>query len=146
MAMFRTIAGEKSQQIIDKIREEQTSFIDFIEASKENPPQLEKYLTKEQADKIISILAEKKVKEIVLSKKFNISTKASNGIVLIKSLIKESSNHVPSLEVSYVAAGKYLAKLKEKDLRIADQQLRKFLENLELLAKKSDCEFSEIKD
>jgi len=146
LAMFRTIIGEKAPGIIEKIKEEQTSFIDFIEASKENPSQLEKYLSKEQAQKILSIISEKKTKEIVISKKFTLSTKASNGIVLIKNIIKESSSHIPELEVSYIAAGKYLSKLKAKDPRLADQQLRKFLENLESSAKKNDCEFNESKD
>jgi translation initiation factor 2 alpha subunit (eIF-2alpha) len=146
MAMFRTIIGEKAQQIIEKIKEEQTSFIDFIEESKESPAKLEKYLTKEQANKIISILKEKKVKEIIISKKFSLSSKNSNGIVLVKEMIKSASKQIPELEVSYIAAGKYLAKLKAKEPKLADQQLRKFIENLETLAKKNDCEFNEEKD
>jgi translation initiation factor 2 alpha subunit (eIF-2alpha) len=148
LAMFRTIVGEKFLEIIEKIREEQTSFIDFIEESKEDIVKLEKYITKEQAEKIISILKEKKAKETTLNKKFSLSSKSSNGMIQVKKAISEASSEIPkeNFEVSYIAAGKYYAKIKSKDAKLGDQQLRKFLENLETFAKKNNCEFNEIKD
>jgi hypothetical protein len=36
--------------------------------------------------------------------------------------------------------------MKSKDARLGDQQLRKFIENLENFAKKNNCEFKEEKD
>src|SRR3989344_185929 len=50
--------------------------------------------------------------------------------------------HPQLVEVSYLAAGKYFIKIKTKDPRHADQQLRKMLENLETLSKKSGCIFN----
>ena len=148
MAMLRKMLGEKAEEIIAKIKEENESLLDLLESSKENSALIEKYLTKEQAQKIITVLNEKKARETVLSKKFSLSSKASNGINLVKKAIKDASSSagVENLEISYIAAGKYYAKLKAKDPKIADQQLRKFLENLETFAKKNNCEFKEEKD
>jgi translation initiation factor 2 alpha subunit (eIF-2alpha) len=147
MALLKTIVGEKSQEIIDSIKEKEVSLLDYLESSKENPAILEKYFSKEQAEKISSILKEKKAKEMVLSKRFSLSSKLSNGMTLIKNIIQEASKDVESgLEVSYIAAGKYMIKIKTKDPKSGDQQLRKILESVELSAKKSNCEFNEDKD
>lgn len=146
IALFRTIIGENSNQIIEKIRQENTSFIDIIEASKENISQLEKYISKEQAQKIISILKDKKIKDTALVKKFSLSSKASEGIVIIKKIVSQAVQDIPNVEVSYIAAGKYIIKIKAKDPKIGDQNLRRILETVENLAKKNNCDFNEIKD
>src|SRR3989344_419680 len=128
---------------VNEIKESE-DLVDFLESAKETPSKLDKYLSKEQAQKIISILSEKKIKETLISQKFSLSSKAQNGIVLIKNIIHEASKEIPRefLEVSYLAAGKYFIKIKTKDPRHADQQLRKMLENLETLSKKSGCIFN----
>lgn len=148
MAMFRKMLGEKAESIINKIKEEHDSFLEFLESSKENSKALEEYLSKEQAEKIISVLNEKKTREIILTKKFSLTSKSSNGMVQVKKAIMEASSEIPkeSFEVSYIAAGKYLSKMKSKDARLGDQQLRKFISNLETFAKKNNCEFKEEKD
>ena len=144
-AMLRTMLGEKGQAIIDKIKETE-DLVNFIESAKETPAKLEKFLNKEQAQKIIGILGEKKIKETIISKKFSLSSKSPNGINLVKNTIKEASKGIEGIEVSYIAAGKYLIKIKTKDPRISDQQLRKMIETLESLAKKNSCVFNEEKD
>jgi len=143
LAMLRTMLADKAEDIINKIKESE-DLVDFLESAKETPSKLDKYLSKEQAQKIISILSEKKIKETLISQKFSLSSKAQNGIVLIKNIIHEASKEIPRefLEVSYLAAGKYFIKIKTKDPRHADQQLRKMLENLETLSKKSGCIFN----
>lgn len=149
LAMLRTILGEEqSTKIVEKIKSEEKSLYDFFESARENNKLLEKYLNKEQTEKITSILKEKKTKEALISQRFSLSTKAANGIVLVKNIIKESSKEIPkeSLEVSYIAAGKYLIRIKTKDPKQAGQQLRKMLESIETLAKKQVCIFSEDKD
>jgi len=149
LAMLRTILGEEqSTKIVEKIKSEEKSLYDFFESARENNKLLEKYLNKEQTEKITSILKEKKTKEALISQRFSLSTKAANGIVLVKNIIKESSKDIPkeSLEVSYIAAGKYLIRIKTKDPKQAGQQLRKMLESIETLAKKQACIFTEDKD
>jgi translation initiation factor 2 alpha subunit (eIF-2alpha) len=146
-ALLKTILADKAQEIIQKIKQNENSLYELIENSKENPNLLEKYLAKEHAKKIISILKEKKVKEKLVSVKFSLSSKASDGILKIKNIIKESTKDIlkENFEVSYIAAGKYFIKMKSKDPKHADQQLRKIMQSIENLSKKQDCDFKEEK-
>jgi translation initiation factor 2 alpha subunit (eIF-2alpha) len=146
-AMIRTMLGEKGIEIISKIKETE-DLVEFIESSKETPSKLEKFLSKEQAQKIISTLGDKKIKEKEITKKFSLSSKDPKGIVLVKATIKEASKDIAKevLEISYTAAGKYRIVIKTKDPRVSDQQLRKMIENLETISKKNGCEFGEEKD
>ena len=148
-AMFKTILGEKeSEAAIKKIKEKEASIVEFLESSKNKPEMLEEYFSKENAQRIISIIKEKKVKEIVISKKFSLSSKASNGIVLIKNLISSALKEAgidSNSEISYLAAGKYLVKVKDKDLKQADNKIRKMFEILEKLSKKNSVIFNEEK-
>jgi len=146
-ALLRTIIGEKSAEVIEKIKQAESSIFDFIENAKENSKILEKYLSKEQVERITKILSGKKSKETTLSIKFSLSSKSPAGITLIKSIIKQASEGIDAqtLEVSYIAAGKYLIKLKTKDLKQGDNQLNKMKSTIETLAKKQGCVFQEEK-
>lgn len=142
LALFRTIVPEFEKKI-EKIKQEENSFYDLIEASKEDSKLLEKYISKEQAEKILKILSEKKNKETTVSKKFDLSSKAPDGIKKIVKIISESKE---DCEVSYLAAGKYLLKLKAQNAKQADQKLRAVLEKIEEQAKKQNCDFNQEKD
>lgn len=149
-AMFKTILGvQKAEEIIKEIKDRENSLANFLESIKDKPEILEEYLSKENSQKIISILKEKKIKEITLSKKFSLSSKASTGIILIKNLIssasKESGMEDNNSEISYIAAGKYMVKVKAKELKQADNKIKKMLEILEKLAKKNSIIFNEEK-
>lgn len=142
LALFRTIVPEFEKKI-EKIKQEENSFYDLIEASKEDSKLLEKYISKEQAEKILKILSEKKNKETTVSKKFDLSSKAPDGIKKVVKIISESKE---DCDVSYLAAGKYLLKLKAQNAKQADQKLRAVLERIEEKAKKQNCDFNQEKD
>jgi len=141
IALLKSIV-DKPEEIINKIREQEKSLFDFFESSKENPKILTKYFQKEQAERIAKILQEKNVREILVSKRFSLSNKESNGIAIVKMIVKEASKNI-NPEISYISAGKYLARLKSKDPKQAESQLKKMLINIETLAKKYSCEFKE---
>lgn len=145
-AMLKSNLGEKADQITQKIKEQENSLAEFLDSARENNKILEKYFSKEEIEKLSKILTEKKVKETILSKQFLLSTKAPNGIIRIKTILAESAKSVPGVEFTYLAAGKYLARIKAKDLKLADQQLTKMIDILETLAKKNECAFDVIKD
>lgn len=145
LALFRTVVPNFEEKI-NQIRSSESSFFDLIESAKENPKLLEKYITKEQSDKILKILGEKKLKETLVSKKFDLSSKNTDGIIRTKKIVLESTKDCKNCEVSYIAAGKYLLKLKAADAKQADQKLRQVLENIELQAKKQNCAFNQEKD
>jgi len=146
-ALLRTILGEKeSLETINNIKESYNSLVELLEAAKEKSDVLDKYFKPDQAQRILGILKEKKVKETEISQRFSLSSKASNGIIAVKNVINEALKEIPEKpEISYLAAGKYIIKMKTKDLKKADQQIRKFLEFLENFAKKNNCIFNEEK-
>ncbi len=149
-AMFRKILGEKiGEDLILKIKSSEPSLVDYIDSSKENPSILEKYLSKENVQKILSVLKDKKIKEKEVSQRFSILSKSSDGIVKIKNLIqtaqKEAGLNETNSEITYLAAGKYMIRSKAGDLKQADTKVRKMFEILEKLAKKNACVFNEEK-
>lgn len=146
-ALFKTVLGEEnSKKAIVEIKESEESLVDFVEASKENPKLLEKYIPKEPADKILKILSEKKSKEKIISKRFSLSSKSSDGIKKIKETIASSVKDCKNCEISYIAAGKYMIKLKALNPKLADQQLRQIMQAMENSAKKNSCIFEAEKD
>ena len=145
-AMMKTVMGEKeSQEAILKIKENETSLFDFIESSKENPKILEKYMPGENSERISTILREKKSKEAVISKRFSISSKSSDGMIKVRETIAKATEKCNDCEVSYIAAGKYMIKIKTKDPKHADQQLRMIMSALEEISRKNGCVFLEEK-
>jgi len=139
-AILKTILQAKSDEIIKKIRDSETSLLDFLENSKENPKVLEKYCTKEESDKILKILKEKseKTKEATISKNFSLSSKDSNGINIVKTIIHEASKGT-NCEFFYMAAGKYNIKLRSKNPKQADSIINQVLDKIEDLSKKKYC-------
>lgn len=140
-ALLKTLLPENYEKTIANIKEKEGSLFDLFENARENPSLLEKYLPKEASEKIAKVISEKKAKETTMSRKFSLSSKSSNGIVIVKNIIKESAKGI-SPEISYMAAGKYLIKLRTKDLKGADTQLNRMMQAIEALAKKNGCAFN----
>ena len=142
-ALIKSVLNEKAESIIDLISKKH-DVVEFIEESKSNPQILEEFIPKNQAEKIIEILKSKKEREVELKKAFNLSSKEGNGMIILKEIIKKSQESLKEIkaEVSYIAAGKYLLRIKEKDVKKAKQALQEFLLNIETFAKKEHVEFS----
>lgn len=139
-SLFKSVLGDKTDAIINKIKDTE-DLIDLIEESKEDINKLAKYISKADAEKIIKILKEKKAKEKIVGRKFQLSSKEPNGMVVIKALVSNAKGEVP-VEISYVAAGKYTIKIKSRDLRKADQQMTEILEKIEEASKEKNCLFA----
>jgi len=139
-AIIKTVLGpEKYEETIKEILKEYY-LIDFFEEIKKDAKLLDKYFEKESAEKIIKILDSKKEKLKEIRQIFRLSSKASNGIIIIKDIIKESCNN-SNCNISYLAAGKYSIALNGEDLKIINNRIVAVLEKIELLAKKQHCEF-----
>ena len=139
-AIIKTVSGkEESDKIIEKISEDYT-ILDFFNEIKQNPQILEKYFNKEAGEKIIKILESKKEKPKEIRQLFKLSTKASDGIKIVKSIIEESCNNT-KCSVSYLAAGKYSLNIIGDDFKIVKTEINQTLEKIEKSAKKQHCDF-----
>jgi len=141
-ALLKTVLKENAEKIIENIKKDNENLSDFLEEIKEDPKILEKYLQKKDSDKIIKILQEKKEKETTVSEEFSLSSKNPDGIKIVKDIIKKATKDYPDCDVSYLAAGKYLIKIKSRDPKKSDQQLTKIMEEIDNLASAEKCSFN----
>jgi len=139
--MFKSILGKNAESALKKISEKEESIVIFLEKIKKDKTLLTEYLSKEDAEKIIKVLEEKKIKEVSLLRKFSVTNKGQSGITVVKSLIAEATRGT-NADVSYIAAGKYLIKMKSTDAKKADNLLDNVLNNIEIASKKKVCSFS----
>ncbi|VVB78606.1 Translation initiation factor 2 subunit alpha [uncultured archaeon] len=138
-AVLKTVLGEdESKKLIEKILSENT-INDFFLNLEENKKFLENEITKEQFEKLMKIFESKKEKPKQIKQIFRLSNKSSNGMVIVKNILKESCQN--NCNISYLAAGKYSITLEGKDLKEIDNNIQTVLEKVEQLAKKEHCDF-----
>ncbi|MBR9704910.1 hypothetical protein GOV12_05845 [Candidatus Pacearchaeota archaeon] len=140
-AILKTVLGDnESKEVIEKIREDYT-ITELFNELKINPKLIEKYVKKQEAEKIIKILESKKEKPKEIKKIFKLSNKEEGGINTIKDIIKTSCNK-SQCNVSYISAGKYYIKISGEDIKKISTEISIVLENMEKQAKKTHSEFS----
>jgi len=139
-AVLKTVLGqEESEKVLIEITKEY-SLVDFFEKIKSEPKIINQFLNKELGDKIIKILDSKKDKLKEIKQFFILSSKAENGIIKIKEIIKNSCNN-SKCEISYIAAGKYRLEIKGEDFKKIRNEVNLIFENIEKQAKKQGCFF-----
>jgi translation initiation factor 2 alpha subunit (eIF-2alpha) len=131
-ATLKTISKD-SEKIIEKIKGK-TSLAEFFEQAKENPSVLDKLMSKEEASKLLKILKEKKEKEVIVKRRFSLSSQAEDGIQKIKKILPE--------QATYLAAGKFQITIKNSNYKEANTKLNNMLKDLEQKAKQENCTFS----
>jgi len=120
ISILKSVLKDKAEDITKKISM-QGSLYDFLQLCKLNPEKLEKFMTKEEATRVCKILKEKKEKKVEVKKEFFLSTNKENGISIIKKIL------LPYKNITYLAAGKYLIKVKAQDYKKANLELQKIL-------------------
>jgi translation initiation factor 2 subunit 1 len=123
------------EKIAKKIEEKITVFELFNQA-KENPSILDKYFKKEEAERILTILKERKEKEVFVKSNFKISSEASDGLMKIKEILKPYED-----KITYLAAGRYTIKITGKEYKKANSEMNKILDDLEKKAKALHIKF-----
>ena len=139
-AILKTVLGKESEKIIEKITKEQT-LSDFFEQIKQEPKLLEKYVKKQDSEKIIKILESKKEKPKEIKHIIKLSSKAPEGILKVKNIINQACKN-SRCNTSYIAAGKYNLRIQGPDFKQIKSEIHKVTESIEKQAKKENCEFS----
>jgi translation initiation factor 2 alpha subunit (eIF-2alpha) len=137
-SIIKSVAGEKTSEIIEKIKEIDTLY-NFIEDARENPETLDKFFNKEEAKKIQDILGAQKPKISILKKEISFTTTHPEGL----SLIKENLEKIKDAEIKYISAGKYSIKVEAEDMKTAGNKIKEIITELEKNAKKGDFELKE---
>lgn len=139
-AILKTVLGEEAEKIIENITSEYI-ILNFFEEIKKDPKLLEKFIKKEEAEKIIKILESKKEKPKEIRQIFQLSNKSPDGIIIVKDIIGNSCKG-EKCNVSYIAAGKYRLSLIGENFKSLKNEMNKILESVEKQSKKQYCEFS----
>ncbi len=139
-AILKTVLGkEESKKTIEEITKD-TPIFDFFENIKTDPKTLDKYVKKSESEKIIKILESKKEKPKQIKHIIKLSSKAENGIKIVKNII-QNANKDNQAEISYLAAGKYRLTLTGKDFKNLKTQSNQILQDIEKQAKSQKCDF-----
>ena len=134
--ILKSVLGEKSNEIIEKISKEEKIY-DFLQEAKENTKKLETLVGKENSQKILEIINIQKNKTIILKKEILLNSSKSNGLELIKKILGE----IKEIEISYISAGKYSLKAESTNPKDADNKLKEIISKIEKEAKKQDMNF-----
>jgi translation initiation factor 2 alpha subunit (eIF-2alpha) len=137
-SILKTVLKEKTKKILEEIKKEENIY-SFLENAKENPKELEKFVSKDECSKILEILNIQKQKTVFLKKEIILKSTKPNGLNLIKKILEKEKE----IEVTYLGSGKYSLKTEEKDLKKADNKLVKFIKEIEEYSKKEGIDFKE---
>jgi translation initiation factor 2 alpha subunit (eIF-2alpha) len=132
--ILKTILKEKADRAIEEITKKDNLY-DFLNASKENPKDLEKITGKEDSKKILEIIKRQKQKRISAKKDFFLTSDASDGVQLIKKILKVNA------EIKYLSAGKYSVNVDSDDIKSANNEVDRILKQIESSAKHEGMEF-----
>ena len=135
--ILKSILGDNSKQIIDKIKEKENLY-NFFEQVKKNPDFLEKLVGEANSKRIIQIISKEKTKKLIIKKEFSLTSAKPNGLELIKELLGD----IKDFEINYLSAGKFSVKTQSEDPKKEEKKLKIILENVEKMAKEKGMEFS----
>lgn len=135
IALLKNIV-KNADEIIKNIKKDELSIFFFITKAKENPQLLEKYFTKEEIEKLTTIIKEKEKKEIFVKSEFKLSSDLPNGLTKLKEILLPYKD-----KITYLAAGRYLLKVTASDYKKANFEMTKILEEIERKAKNFHLKF-----
>lgn len=138
---FKTILKSLSpnyESIIEKIKKDY-QLSDFLDQAKDNLKLVEKYLSKDQVERISKIWTEKDTKEKSAMKTIIIKSDSDSGILQIKETLSTKE-----AEIKYLGSSKFSVKVIAKDFKEANQKLDQIIKQIETKAKEKKL-FFEIK-
>jgi len=137
ISILKKILGDKTGEAIEKMRSEE-SLVNFFQSVKEDKKKLEKIVGKEEAGKILAILNVQKRKKMILKKDMSLKSDAPDGVERIKKIL----SGLESVDIKYIAGGKYSIKTESEDIKKADNKLREIVMIIEKRAKENKADFS----
>ncbi len=138
VSVLRGVLKENFEKTIAKISEKENVY-ELLQRAKENPKELEKFLDKKDAEKVVEILNSQKQKIKEIKKEIHLTTTKPEGMELIKEILE----NIKSAEIKYISAGRYSVKTQSTNPKLADNQLRDILSAIEKESKKKGVVFSQ---
>ncbi|MEA3248718.1 MAG: hypothetical protein U9Q73_03380 [Nanoarchaeota archaeon] len=134
---FKQILKENSEKITERIFENFTTLLEFIEATKDNEKLITQYIPKTDQESIKKLTEKKKI-NLELKQNIKIKCLENDGIKKIKEIFDIDNKN---LSITYISAGQFKLKLIVEDFKQGKKKLAEITEKLEEKAKKNNCEF-----
>jgi translation initiation factor 2 subunit 1 len=135
-SMLKPITVDKTQEIVEKIKEDNSDTYDIVEKIKENPYNFKKYFTSTQLEQLKKIAVEKSEKEKTAQAKISIKSDSESGILQIKESLESKD-----ADISYLGSGQFLIRTKAKDYKTANSELDKTIQTIKEKAKAKHIHF-----
>lgn len=137
ISILKSVLGNKSEELIKKISEENGIF-PFLEEARSDSSRLEELIGKENSKKVLEILNTQKKKKLTIKKEIRLTTTKSEGIKLIKKILE----NLKDVDIKYISAGRYTMEIESEDIKIADKKLKEAINTVEKDSKRWGVEFS----
>ena len=128
-----------SEKVIAAIKEKY-SLGDFFDEAKDNPSLLEKFMKKEEAQRLATLITEKEEREKTVKKIFILKTMAESGLEEIKKMLA-----IPEVVIHYLGSSQFSISAKGKDFKEAEHKIDTALMEIEKRAKDKKATF-ELKE
>lgn len=138
-AMINPICGDKTQKIIDKIKEEYDSAT-FADNVRTNPAILEKFVSSKEAEQLAKLFTEKKEKEKQVKTLVTLKTLSESGLTDIQHALD-----IPEAEIHYEGSSKFSIIVQDKDFKGANHKRDQVIEKIRDRTKKSKVQFEILK-
>jgi len=126
----------KFEETAKIIKEKEQSLYDFFEKARENPEVLKQYFSKEEAERLASIIKEKEKKEVFVKAEFKLSSDLPDGLTKLKEILLPYKENI-----SYLAASRYLVRISAGDYKKANHAMQEILDEIEKKAKALHLKF-----
>lgn len=140
ISILKSVIGEKSEEIISKIKEEEKLY-DFFTEVKKDSKKLEALIGKENSKRILNMLLEQRKKKVKIKKTIYLKTQEPKGIYIIKSILSNPED----IKIKYLSAGKYSISTESEDGKKGEQKINNFINSVEKKAREGGAQF-EIKE
>ncbi len=132
-------ALKNSLEIAEKIKQKY-ELHEFFDKLKEAPSLLNQFLSAQDSQAVLKLMAERKEKEKQVKKIFTLKSYSDSGIKDIKEIL---SNH--KVDIKYLGSSQFSILAKAKDFKEAEHVVNLALEKIKELSKEKKAEF-EIKE
>jgi translation initiation factor 2 alpha subunit (eIF-2alpha) len=126
--MISSVISSPSQ-ILEKIKEK-FDIADFVDQAIKNPKVLSEFFSKEESEKIIKILSERKEKEKKVKKIITLSSSSPSGLKDIKETLT-----ISSANINYLGSSQFLVECSSSNFKEAEKRLLLVLQEIEKKAK-----------
>ncbi|MBW2969427.1 S1 RNA-binding domain-containing protein [Candidatus Woesearchaeota archaeon] len=133
---------ELYQEIISKLFEKYDSLFTAFEEASQDKMKLEDFLNKKLSSELITLIKQRiKPKQIEIGGEIKISSTASNGVEVVKDILKKVESLKGKSAIKYKGAGIYSITIQSDDYKEAEKILKQAIEKAEKESKKQKATF-----